>query len=74
MGIGENEKCIFYFTEKNPKLTFWPTQYFLEVNWSNICTAGENIVKIGPARNYVGYPFRSSYFPSVEGDWQLTGR
>ena len=23
--IGENEKCVFYFTEKN-KWTFWPTQ------------------------------------------------
>ena len=24
--IGENEKCVFYFTEKT-KWTFWPTQY-----------------------------------------------
>ena len=24
--IGENEKCVFYFTEKT-KRTFWPTQY-----------------------------------------------
>ena len=23
--IGENEKCVFYFT----KQTFWPTQYYL---------------------------------------------
>ena len=26
--IGENEKCIFYFTEKT-KWSFWPTEYFI---------------------------------------------
>ena len=26
--IGENEKCVFYFTEKT-KQTFWPTHYVL---------------------------------------------
>ena len=26
--IGENEKYVFYFTEKT-KWTFWPTQYSL---------------------------------------------
>ena len=33
--IGENEKCVFYFTEKT-KWTFWPTQYLLPVS-SNQC-------------------------------------
>ena len=29
--VGENEKCVFYFTEKNKK-TFWAIQnYFVEV-------------------------------------------
>ena len=27
-GIGENEICVFYFTEKT-KWSFWPTQYLL---------------------------------------------
>ena len=30
--IGENEKYVFYFTEKNIQ-TFWPTQYiFVELD------------------------------------------
>ena len=27
--IGENEKNVFYFTEKK-EMTFWPTQYYYE--------------------------------------------
>ena len=28
--IGENEECVFYFTEKNIQ-TFWPTQYYRQL-------------------------------------------
>ena len=28
---GENEKCIFHFTEKNIQ-TFWPTQYYIDIS------------------------------------------
>ena len=27
--IGENETCVFYFTDKKMEYTFWPTQYVL---------------------------------------------
>ena len=27
--IGENEKCVIYFTEET-KQTFWPTQYNMD--------------------------------------------
>ena len=32
--IDENEKCVFYFTEKS-KMTFWPTQYFVSATPEN---------------------------------------